>query len=291
MKRILVTGGNGQLGRCLHDLVTRDNNPAFTWIFTDVANLDICDEECVATFVARENIDTIVNCAAYTDVERAESDEATARRVNADAPGILGRVMKARGGRVIHISTDYVFGGGPGAAPRRENEPPAPLGVYGLTKYEGEQALRASGVSHIIIRTAWLYSRYGHNFLLTMMRLTAEKPELKVVFDQTGTPTCADDLAMVIAKFVTRRDLEGIYHYSNEGVCSWYDFAVAIARAAGHDRCRILPCLSHDFPSSVERPPYSVLDKSKIKAELGIEIPHWQNSMTRCMSMIIANQQ
>lgn len=286
MKNILVTGCNGQLGRSLQKILqcyaVEDEN----WFFTDVEDLDICSTIDVEDYVASHNIDIIINCAAYTDVEKAESDELRAREINADGPAVLGKAVLSRGGRMIHISTDYVFGGGPGALPRKESEPPAPIGVYGKTKLEGEINLLSTSASHIIVRTAWLYSEYGRNFLRTMLRLTKEKKDIKVVFDQAGTPTYASDLALVLLKLMRTEAPGGIYHYSNEGVCSWYDFCVAIAECAMHNECSIIPCLSDEYPSKVCRPPYSVLDKSKIKSTLGITIPYWRDSLKKCLNSL-----
>mgnify|MGYP002423386921 FL=1 len=259
------------------------------YFFTDIAELDITDKAAVAAFVAEHGIEIIVNCAAYTDVDRAEEDEPTAERINSDAVRNLAEAMKAVDGTLFHISTDYVFGLD-GNVPRTEDMPLDPLGAYGRTKLHGEQAIAASGCKHIIVRTAWLYSEHGHNFLKTMLRLTAERESLNVVFDQTGTPTYAGDLALALFSVIeggTYEGNEGIYHFSNEGVCSWYDFAREIATATGRD-CKIVPCHSSEFPSKVARPPYSVLDKTKIKTTFGIEIPHWRDSMIYCLRRMFA---
>lgn len=285
-KRILVTGSNGQLGCEMRRLGTVSPNEYF---FTDIAELDITDKSAVAAFVAERGIDIIVNCAAYTDVDRAEDDEPTAERINSDAVRNLAEAMKTVDGTLFHISTDYVFGLD-GNVPRTEDMPLDPLGAYGRTKLHGEQAIAASGCKHIIIRTAWLYSEHGRNFLKTMLRLTAERESLNVVFDQTGTPTYAGDLALAIFSIIeggTYEGNEGVYHFSNEGVCSWYDFAREIAAATG-SKCNIVPCHSGEFPSKVVRPPYSVLDKTKIKATFGIEIPHWRDSMIYCLRRMFA---
>lgn len=285
-KRILVTGSNGQLGCEMRRLGAVSPNEYF---FTDIAELDITDKAAVAAFVAEHGIEIIVNCAAYTDVDRAEEDEPTAERINSDAVRNLAEAMKAVDGTLFHISTDYVFGLD-GNVPRTEDMPLDPLGAYGRTKLHGEQAIAASGCKHIIVRTAWLYSEHGHNFLKTMLRLTAERESLNVVFDQTGTPTYAGDLALALFSVIeggTYEGNEGVYHFSNEGVCSWYDFAREIATATGRD-CKIVPCHSCEFPSKVARPPYSVLDKTKIKTTFGIEIPHWRDSMIYCLRRMFA---
>ncbi len=285
-KRILVTGSNGQLGCEMRRLGAVSPNEYF---FTDIAELDITDKAAVAVFVAEHGIEIIVNCAAYTDVDRAEEDEPTAERINSDAVRNLAEAMKAVDGTLFHISTDYVFGLD-GNVPRTEDMPLDPLGAYGRTKLHGEQAIAASGCKHIIVRTAWLYSEHGHNFLKTMLRLTAERESLNVVFDQTGTPTYAGDLALALFSVIeggTYDGNEGVYHFSNEGVCSWYDFAREIATATGRD-CKIVPCHSSEFPSKVARPPYSVLDKTKIKTTFGIEIPHWRDSMIYCLRRMFA---
>lgn len=280
---ILVTGANGQLGNCIRNAArdSRDN-----YIFTDVAELDITDSDAVVRMVADNDIRVIVNCAAYTNVDRAESDAALAEKLNSTAVENLACAIKAVDGTLIHISTDYVFGGSHGNTPRTEQEPVNPTGVYGLTKLHGEQALEASGCRALIFRTAWLYSEYGKNFVKTMLNLTATKPELKVVFDQCGTPTYAQDLADAIVDIISRRDYEGregVYHYSNEGVCSWYDFTRMIAEIAGNCDCDIRPCHSDEFPSPVTRPSYSVLDKTKFKNTFRLAVPFWVDSLRRCI--------
>lgn len=284
---ILITGAKGQLGCEMQRLgMVSPNN----YFFTDIAELDITDAQAVMNAVKAASIDVIVNCAAYTNVDKAESDEATAELINATAVGNLARAMKEVGGTLFHVSTDYVFGCD-GNTPRTEDMPLNPLGVYGRTKLHGEQAILESGCKAIIIRTAWLYSEFGNNFLKTMMRLTAEKEQLNVVFDQVGTPTYAGDLALAIFSIIEAgvyEGKEGIYHFSNEGVCSWYDFAVEIATAAGNTACRINPCHSSEFPSPVTRPSYSVLDKTKIKKTFDIDIPHWRESMEYCIKRIKA---
>ena len=284
---ILVTGANGQLGCEMRRLGAVSPN---NYIFTDVAELDITDSEAVMSAVRECSIEAIVNCAAYTNVDKAESDEAMAELINATAVGNLARAMKEVGGTLFHVSTDYVFGR-EGNTPRTEDMPLEPLGVYGRTKLHGEEAIAQSGCKALIFRTAWLYSEYGNNFLKTMMRLTAEKEQLNVVFDQVGTPTYAGDLALAIFSIIEAgvyEGNEGIYHFSNEGVCSWYDFAVEIAAVAGNTACRINPCHSSEFPSPVTRPPYSVLDKTKIKETFDIDIPHWRESMEYCIKRIKA---
>jgi dTDP-4-dehydrorhamnose reductase len=239
--------------------------------------------------VKAASIDIIVNCAAYTNVDKAESDEATAELINSTAVGNLARAMKEVGGTLFHVSTDYVFGS-EGNTPRTEDMPLNPLGVYGKTKLHGEQAIEESGCKALIFRTAWLYSEFGNNFLKTMLRLTAEREQLNVVFDQVGTPTYAGDLALAIFSIIEAgvyEGNEGIYHFSNEGVCSWYDFAVEIARAVGNTKCQINPCRSKDFPTKATRPSYSVLDKDKIKRTFGIEIPQWRESMFYCLKRLL----
>lgn len=284
---ILVTGANGQLGCEMRRLGAVSPN---NYIFTDVAELDITNAEAVMYVAKHYAIDAIVNCAAYTNVDKAESDEATAELINATAVANLAAAMKEVGGTLFHVSTDYVFGS-EGNTPRTEDMPLNPLGVYGRTKLHGEQAIIESGCKALIFRTAWLYSEFGNNFLKTMLRLTAEKEQLNVVFDQVGTPTYAGDLALAIFSIIEAgvyEGNEGIYHFSNEGVCSWYDFAVEIAAVAGNTNCRINPCHSSEFPSPVTRPPYSVLDKTKIKNTFDIDIPHWRESMEYCIKRIKA---
>ena len=284
---ILVTGANGQFGNEMRRLGAVSPN---NYIFTDVAELDITNADAVMNAVKAASVDIIVNCAAYTNVDKAESDEATAELINATAVANLAAAMKEVGGTLFHVSTDYVFGS-EGNTPRTEDMPLNPLGVYGRTKLHGEQAIIDSGCKALIFRTAWLYSEFGNNFLKTMMRLTAEREQLNVVFDQVGTPTYAGDLALAIFSIIEAgvyEGNEGIYHFSNEGVCSWYDFAVEIATAAGNTNCRINPCHSCEFPSPVTRPPYSVLDKTKIKNTFDIDIPHWRESMEYCIKRIKA---
>ena len=291
---ILVTGANGQLGNEIR-ILTGDSR--HNYIYTDVVEaegnrttmLDITNAEEVKAMVANHNVDVIINCAAYTNVDAAEDNEALAEKLNSEAPAILANAMAEAGGLLVHISTDYVFGGDPYNTPCREDQKGTPTGVYGATKLRGEQRITASGCKYLIIRTAWLYSEFGKNFVKTMLNLTSTKPQLKVVFDQTGTPTYAYDLAKAIVEIVESKKYEGnegIYHYSNEGVCSWYDFTKMIAEMAGHTECDIQPCHSSEFPSKVMRPSYSVLDKSKIKAVFGLTIPYWTDSLRICIQNI-----
>ena len=287
---ILVTGANGQLGTSLRNAAAGSED---NYIFTDVADLDITNADAVRRIVKDKNINVVVNCAAYTNVDKAESDKALAELLNAKAVRNLADALKENDGTLVHISTDYVFGGNTGNTPRREEEPVNPTGVYGLTKLHGEQEIAASGAKALIFRTAWLYSEYGHNFVKTMMKLTAEKPELKVVFDQAGTPTYAQDLADALRDIISARKLdgyEGIYHYSNEGVCSWYDFTKAIAEEAGNTACDVEPCHSDEFPSAVTRPSYSVLDKTKFKNTFGLKVPYWTDSMRKCIKNLKENE-
>ncbi len=288
---ILVTGANGQLGNEVQ--IVSKQSAQDRYFFTDVCEgyekLDITDIDKIRAFVKANDINCIINCAAWTNVDKAETAGDIVETLNAVAPENLAKVMKEAGGLLIHVSTDYVFGGDPYNTPCREDQKGTPTGVYGLTKLHGEQKIEATGCEHIIIRTAWLYSEFGHNFVKTMLNLTATKPKLKVVFDQTGTPTYAGDLANVIFHIVENRKFEGntgIYHFSNEGVCSWYDFTKMIALLAGHNECDIEPCHSDEYPSPVTRPAYSVLDKTKIKETFGVEIPYWLDSLKKCMNNI-----
>ena len=280
---VLVTGADGQLGNAMR-IASRDSHD--TYIFTDIAELDITDADAVRRAVNDNAIDIIVNCAAYTNVEKAEDEPDFAELLNATAVRNLAEAIRDRGGVLIQISTDYVFGGNLGNTPRREDEPANPTGVYGVTKLHGEQEIERSGVRAVILRTAWLYSEYGRNFVKTMLSLTATKPELKVVFDQCGTPTYARDLADAIYDIIENRKIEGnegIYHFSDEGVCSWYDFAKSIAELSGHTTCDILPCHSDEFPSKVVRPSYSVLDKTKFKQHFNRAVPYWYDSLKVCI--------
>lgn len=284
---ILVTGAGGQLGNEMQ-LVAKESKDSF--IFTDVCegytHLDITSLEDIRKMVNENDIRCIINCAAWTNVDAAETAGDIVETLNATAPENLAKAMKEVDGLLVHVSTDYVFGGDPYNTPCKENQKGTPTGVYGLTKLHGEEKIIATGVNHIILRTAWLYSEFGKNFVKTMLNLTATKPQLKVVFDQCGTPTYALDLAKTINHIVENRLFEGnsgIYHFSNEGVCSWYDFTIKIARLAGNTECDIQPCHSNEFPSPVTRPAYSVLDKTKIKETFGINIPYWVDSLEACM--------
>ena len=291
MKTILITGANGQLGNEMR-LISATSSDKY--IFTDVNQvegvettyLDITDLNAVRKIVAENNVEAIVNCAAYTNVDAAETNEALAEKLNADAPENLAIAMKEVDGLLIQISTDYVFGKEPYNVPCKEDQKGTPTGIYGMTKLHGEQKIEATGCKHVIIRTAWLYSEFGKNFCKTMMNLTATKPQLKVVFDQVGTPTYALDLANAIAVVLEKFDgsQTGIYHYSNEGVCSWFDFTKMIAEYNGTTECDIQPCHSNEFPSPVTRPSYSVLDKTKIKETFGIKVPYWTDSLKQCIS-------
>lgn len=327
--KILVTGSNGQLGNEMRVLAS--NDAANDYLFTDVNQvegletqyLDICDALAVRDLLIAEKVDVIVNCAAYTNVDAAESNELLAEKLNAEAPENLAKAAAAVGALLIHISTDYIFGAEPYNKPCREEQQGTPTGVYGLTKLHGEERIKAVGGDFVIIRTAWLYSEYGKNFCKTMMQLTASKPQLKVVFDQVGTPTYALDLARAIVTIIADYEQEraasltlglpaasfeakfpaaksaaqpyskrGIYHYSNEGVCSWFDFAKMIQQTALQlafpdaqqmAQCDIRPCHSEEFPSPVKRPNYSVLDKTKIKETFGMQIPYWTDSLKMCI--------
>jgi dTDP-4-dehydrorhamnose reductase len=290
---ILVTGANGQLGNEMRILAKESQDK---YIFTDVNQveglettfLDITDLDAVKQMVIEQDVKAIVNCAAWTNVDGAEDQEKyeLVEKLNATAPENLAKAMKEVNGLLVHISTDYVFGAEPYNTPCKEDQQGTPTGVYGLTKLHGEQKIIATGCNYVIIRTAWLYSEFGKNFCKTMMNLTATKPELKVVFDQVGTPTYALDLAkaitVVLEKFDGRQT--GVYHYSNEGVCSWFDFTKMIAEYNGTTECNVQPCYSCDFPSPVKRPSYSVLDKSKIKSVFGVEVPYWTDSLKKCIN-------
>ncbi len=295
---ILVTGANGQLGNEMR-IVSKGTNDNYT--FTDIVEvegmettlLDMTDADAVKRMVKEKGIDCIVNCAAYTNVDKAETDEALCHKLNAEAPKILAEAMKEVNGLLIQISTDYVFGGDPFNTPCRENQKGTPTGVYGQTKLEGEQNIEAVDCDYVVIRTAWLYSEFGKNFVKTMLNLTATKPKLNVVFDQVGTPTYAYDLAEEIKTVLADYEKEcpkagyskkGIYHFSNEGVCSWFDFTKKIAELAGNTECDIQPCHSDEFPSPVKRPAYSVLDKTKIKEAFGVTVPYWTDSLKVCMN-------
>ncbi len=300
---ILVTGSNGQLGNEMR-IMSRDSKD--NYIFSDVVEvkglettmLDITNLDAVKNIVKEHDVKVIVNCAAWTNVDGAEAPEKyeLVEKLNAKAPENLAIAMNEVGGLLVHISTDYVFGGDPYNTPCKEDQKGTPTGVYGLTKLHGEQAIQDVGCNHVIIRTAWLYSEYGKNFVKTMLNLTATKPQLKVVFDQVGTPTYAYDLAKAITTILDDFKLSlnsqpstlnyakaGIYHFSNEGVCSWFDFTKMIAEYVGNTVCEIQPCHSDEFPSPVKRPAYSVLDKTKIKETFGIKIPYWTESLKKCI--------
>ncbi len=302
---ILVTGANGQLGNEMRILA---KNSADKYVFTDVVDasedsvamlkklagdnintetehLDITKLDAIREIVKREQINAIVNCAAYTNVDAAEDNYALAELLNTTAVENLAWAMRETNGLLVHISTDYVFGGDPYNMPCKEDQKGTPTGVYGLTKLRGEEVIQRVGCKHVIIRTAWLYSEFGKNFVKTMLQLTATKSQLKVVFDQVGTPTYAGDLATAIVAAL-KNPVEGVYHYSNEGVCSWYDFTKMIADYSGQTACDIQPCHSNEFPSKVKRPAYSVLDKTKIKETYGIVIPYWMESLKKCLAFL-----
>ncbi|MCH5229152.1 MAG: dTDP-4-dehydrorhamnose reductase [Muribaculaceae bacterium] len=281
---ILVTGANGQLGKSIRKEAGGSSD---NYIFTDVEELDITDPKAVEDFIKDNQIDVIVNCAAYTNVDAAEDHESVALKINGEAPGILARAIKDNKGSIIHISTDYVFGGSQMNTPAKENQRVNPTGAYGRTKLYGEEELEKSGASYIILRTAWLYSDYGNNFVAKILSLLKDRDSIKVVFDQCGTPTYATDLAKAIVDIISERKIkgnEGIYHFSNEGVCSWYDFALAASQLAGIEGKKVLPCHSDEFPSKVIRPSYSVLDKTKYKETFHREVPHWHNSLKEALS-------
>ncbi len=283
--RVLVTGADGQLGRSIRRVTEGVED---SYIFTDVADLDITDKSAVDAFVAANGIDVIVNCAAYTNVERAEDEEDKALLLNATAVGYLAEAAKQNDALLIHISTDYVYMGGC-CSMLTEQSNPQPLNAYGRTKWAGEQAVMASGCHHIILRTAWLYSEWGSNFVKTMLRLTAERESVNVVSDQIGTPTYAEDLARAIVQIVSERHFrEGVYHYTNMGECSWWQFACEIARLAGNDRCEIRPCTTAEYPTKARRPLNTVLDKSKFIRTFGIEIPEWRESLKKCIDELQA---
>ena len=300
---ILVTGANGQLGNEMR-IVAKDS--ADRYIFTDVTEqegvettfLDITDLEAIRAMVKENDVQAIVNCAAWTNVDAAEAPEnrALVEKLNATAPENLAKAMKEVGGWLVQISTDYVFGKEPYNTPCRPDQQGTPTGVYGETKKLGEEKIKEvfanstdSKGGFVIIRTAWLYSEYGKNFCKTMLNLTATKPQLNVVFDQCGTPTYALDLAKAI-QVILSKPVQGIYHFSNEGVCSWYDFTQMIARIAGNKGCDIRPCYSSEYPSPVKRPAYSVLDKRSIRETFGIEVPYWVDSLEKCIANILKQQ-
>ena len=294
---VLVTGANGQSGNEMR-IVSKSSQDKY--IFTDVVEvegqettvLDITDLDAIRKMVLDNDVKVIVNCAAWTNVDGAEDPEkyALVEKLNATAPENLAIAMKEVDGLLIHISTDYVFGGDPYNTPCKEDQKGTPTGVYGLTKLHGEQNIQKTGVDYLIFRTAWLYSEFGKNFVKTMLNLTATKPQLKVVFDQVGTPTYAYDLAAAIFDIIENRKYEGntgVYHYSNEGVCSWYDFTKLISEIAGNNSCDIQPCHSNEFPSPVKRPAFSVLDKTKVKETFGLKVPFWTDSLKVCMNHLM----
>lgn len=285
MENILVTGANGQLGSEIRHIVSKSVEK--NYIFTDVLELDITNAEKISNFIAENQINVVINCAAYTQVDKAEDDSTTADLVNHIAVKNIATACKQNKAKVIHISTDYVFSGDKNI-PYTEQDTEKPLGVYGKTKFDGEEALRKSGIPYLIVRTSWLYSSFGHNFVKTIQKLSSERTELKVVFDQVGTPTYAADLAKFIIHILENdlfKNQQETYHFSNEGVCSWFDFATEIVRLS-ENHCIVKPCLSDEFPSKVKRPNYSVLDKSKLKTDFQYEIPYWKISLEKMISFI-----
>lgn len=285
---ILVTGGNGQLGRCLRDASKGSHN---RYLFSDISeipeletvSLDVCNAGAVDIVADSEDIDVIVNCAGYTNVDKAEDETLLAEQLNTVAAANLAATAKRRGAVLIHISTDYIFGGG-ASAPIPENAAPAPLGVYGATKLAGEKAIREAACKSIILRTAWLYSKYGHNFVKTMLNLTANYPSVRVVNDQVGTPTYGPNLARFIVGIIDggKLDKTGTYNFTDEGLCSWFDFASEICSLAGH-KCMVNPCKTSEYPTRARRPRYSVLDKSLVKSSFGITIPYWTQPLRTCI--------
>lgn len=287
MKNILITGSNGQLGNEMR--VLSEENREYTCFFTDVAELDICNEQAVMDFVKANDIHVIVNCAAYTAVDKAEENVELCTRLNSDAVGYLAKAAEANGAALVQISTDYVFDG-TAHIPYKETEPTCPDSVYGSTKLAGEQNALTFCSRTMIVRTAWLYSTFGNNFVKTMLRLGKERESLGVIFDQIGTPTYARDLARVIFVAIRQGIVPGIYHFSNEGVCSWYDFTKAIHRMAGIATCRVKPLHTEEYPTPARRPHYSVLDKSKIKSTYGVEVQYWEDSLQSCMAQLIIDK-
>ncbi|MEE1233994.1 MAG: dTDP-4-dehydrorhamnose reductase [Phocaeicola sp.] len=283
MKNILITGANGQLGNEMR--LQAAENPMYTCFFTDVAELDICDEKAVMEYVEAHQIDVIVNCAAYTAVDKAEDNQELCDRLNHWASGYLARAAASRGGAFIQVSTDYVFDG-TAHIPYREDDATCPNSVYGSTKLAGEEEALKYCSQTMVIRTAWLYSTFGNNFVKTMLRLGRERETLGVIFDQIGTPTYARDLATAIWTAIRQGIVPGIYHFSNEGVCSWYDFTKAIHRLAGITSCEVKPLHTADYPTRAVRPHYSVLDKTKIKETYGLSIPHWEESLAICIAQL-----
>lgn len=285
MKNILITGANGQLGNEMR--VVSAEQEQLTYHFTDVAELDICDIEAIERYVVDHAIDCIVNCAAYTNVNKAEEDTELCDKLNHLAPANLARVAAKHQIGLVHVSTDYVFNG-EHYVPYKEDEPTCPNSVYGATKLAGEQAILSIHPEAVVIRTAWLYSTFGNNFVKTMLRLGSEREELGVVFDQIGTPTYARDLARTIQHIMVKGIVSGIYHYSNEGVCSWYDFTKMIFALGGITTCQLKPLHTDEYPTPAARPHYSVLDKTKIKQTYGIDVPYWVDSLRECISSVVS---
>ena len=284
MKTILVTGAYGQLGSELKSISAQ--YPLYKFLFTDADTLDICNENDLKNFFARTTVDFMVNCAAYTAVDKAEDDAENACKINKDAVRLLAKFAAKNKIKLVHISTDYVFDG-KSHIPYTEDLAVNPQSVYGKSKAGGEQEILSLAPQSVIIRTSWLYSSFGNNFVKTMLKLGAEREKLNVVFDQIGTPAYAADLAVAVMQIVTAQEfIAGIYHFSNEGVCSWYDFAIAIHKAAGIKNCKVLPIESKDYPAKAPRPFYSVLNKAKIKATYGIDIPHWEDGLARCVKLL-----
>lgn len=285
MKNILVTGANGQLGSEIRKIVKK--NVKNNYIFTDISELDITNAQKVTDFITKNQIHIVINCAAYTQVDKAEDDQLTADLVNRKAVENIVTACEQNGAKIIHISTDYVFSDEKNT-PYTEKDPEKPLGIYGKTKFEGEESIRKAKIPHLIVRTSWLYSVFGHNFVKTIQKLSKERSELKVVFDQVGTPTNAEDLANFLVYIIENelfKKQQETYHFSNEGVCSWFDFATEIVRLSGND-CLVKPCLSEEFPSKVKRPNYSVLDKSKLKNDFQYEIPYWKISLEKMIKKL-----
>ena len=283
MKKILITGANGQLGNEMRLLAGKKQE--YSYCFTDIAELDICDEKAVMTFVEQHQIDIIVNCAAYTAVDKAEDNAELCDRLNRLAPGYLAKAVQRRNGYLVQVSTDYVFDG-TAHVPYREDDPTCPNSVYGSTKLAGEREAMKYCPNTMVVRTAWLYSTFGNNFVKTMLRLGRERESLGVIFDQIGTPTYARDLALAIFTAIDKGIVPGIYHYSNEGVCSWYDFTQLIHRTAGINTCTLKPLHTEEYPTKASRPHYSVLDKTKIKTVYKIEIPYWIDSLKECINKL-----
>ena len=283
--KIRITGATVQLGNEMRLLA--NVHLQHEYFFTDVQELDICDEKAVKLFVYNNEVDVIVNCAAYTAVDNAEDNMELCDKLNHIAPGYLAQAAQSRGAGMIQVSTDYVFDG-TSYVPYVETDPTCPNSVYGSTKLAGEEAVLGCCENSMVIRTAWLYSTFGNNFVKTMMRLGRERDKLGVIFDQVGTPTYARDLAIAIFAAIEKGIVAGVYHFSNEGVCSWYDFTKSIHRIAGIAGCKVLPLHTADYPTKAKRPHYSVLDKTKIKDTFGIEIPHWEESLIECIAQLNA---